>query len=169
MLIMVVLLGLMPGDIIALSISKLANLCGAYGSSLPVWVAGLIAFTLPYNVLILWSGFYFIDPAVIRSARDLGFSNRSVFLKVILPLSTVPLSSCAMLTFLLSLNEYSRTYYLSGSMEGLSEYLNGRLSSGTDESIYAGAVLTVLITLVIVMILYVIYLSKERSKNFMRI
>jgi ABC-type spermidine/putrescine transport system permease subunit II len=70
-----------------------------------------------------------------------------------------------MLSFLLAFNEYPRTYYLSGSYELLSEFLNGKLSSGTDESIYAGGSITIFITVVSIILLFIYsaFITRKRQ------
>lgn len=143
----ILVLGLMPPDIIALSISKTAQFLGFYSSNLFFLIIGLTFYCLPFAVLLLWARYYFIEDSLITAARDLGIRKFYIVTKVILPLSSATIISCSMLSFLLAFNEYPRTYYLSGSYELLSEFLNGKLSSGTDESIYAGGSIAILVTL----------------------
>lgn len=65
------------------------------------------------------------------------------------PLSSATVSACFFLSFLLAFNEYPRTYYLSGSDTLLSEFLNGKLSSGAEESIYAAVGGIILVTAIV--------------------
>lgn len=154
-LFLILVLGLLPPDIMALGISKIEQLLGFYSSNLLFLIIGLTMYCLPFGVLILWARFYFIEDSIITAARDLGLRKFYIVIKIILPLSSAAIVSCTMLSFLLAFNEYPRTYYLSGSYELLSEFLNGKLSSGTDESIYAGGSITIVITVVSIIFLFI--------------
>lgn len=157
------LLGLMPPDITAVTINKLAQIIGFYRSNVLFLYFGLLIYCLPFGVIILWTRYYFIEKGILVASEDLGLNNKSIILKIIMPLSKSALISVFLFSFLLSFNEYTRTYYLSGSEEYLSEFLNGKLSSGTDNSIYAGATISILITCCIIG-LYGLY-SKMQSKR----
>ena len=72
---------------------------------------------------------------MIQVGQDLGCSNRSLFFKILIPQCQTAIISTFLFAFLLTFNEYPRTFYLSGSDVYLSEYLNGKLSSGANNSI----------------------------------
>ncbi len=163
-LIMILILGLLPPDILALSISKISQFVGISDSNLFFVMIGLTLYTLPFGVLLFWSRFYFIEAATIATAKDIGIRKFYIVTKVILPLSKATMISCLLLTFLLAFNEYPRTYYLSGSYVLVSEFLNGKLSSGADESIYAGGSITIIITAfsIIILALLSAFFSRRR-------
>ncbi len=144
---LVLLLGLLPPEVMAIAVSKISQAMGIQGANLFFLIWGLILYCLPFGVLIIWVRFFFIGDNLIYSAEDLGLTKLSVVLKVILPLSSSALITSLILSFLLSFNEYPRTYFLSGSYELVSEFLNGKLGSGTDNSIYAGGGIVICITL----------------------
>lgn len=146
----------MPPDISSVTINKLAQLIGFTSSNSLFLYLGLILYCLPFGIILLWTRYYFIEKGIFVASEDLGLSKKSIIFKVIIPISKFALINVLLFTFLLSFNEYTRTYYLSGSMEYLSEFLNGKLSSGTDNSIYAGATISIVIT-VLVILFYGLY------------
>lgn len=160
----VLIIGLMPPDIIALSISKSSQIIGFKKSNLFFLCFGLLIYSLPFGIIILWIRYYFIDKFIIIASEDIGLSNVSIIIKILFPLSKNSLISVFLFSFLLTFNEYSRTFYLSGSDEYLSEFLNGKLSSGTDNSIYAGATISILATCLIILI-YGIIIKKSKFNN----
>jgi len=101
----------------------------------------------------------------MTSARDIGLNNKSIIIRLILPLSGPALINCTVLSFLLAFNEFPRTYYLSGSNVLISEYLSGRLNSGADGSDYAAGSLLILVTVAVIIVVSVCqsYLS---NKNY---
>ncbi len=159
----IIIFGLLPPDILALSISKIPRFLGLYDLNLLFLCFGLLLYCLPFGVLIFWTRFYFIDDIILKSAKDIGFFNSSIIFKIIAPLSSMALVSCFMFSFLLSFNEYPRTYYLSGFYMLVSEFLNGKLSSGADQSIYAGGSLIILLTSISTVLLGVAYLISKRK------
>ena len=152
----VVLIGLLPPDILAQSISFIAQKLHLYNSNLFFLILCLVLYSLPFGILIFWTRYYFIDDIIIKSSRDLGMNKLTITTKILLPLSSSAAISTFLLCFLLSLNEYPRTFYLSGAYVFLSEYLNGKLSSGTNSSIYAGGSLTIILAIVVILI-YLVY------------
>lgn len=165
-LILIIITGLLPPDIFALSISKVSQLLGLYNSNLFFLIIGLTFYTLPYGVLIFWSRFYFIEDTTIVVAKDIGLRKFYIITKVLLPLSKATVISCFLFSFLLSFNEYPRTFYLSGADVLMSEFLNGKLSSGADESIYAGGSITIIITMLSIVIYSLVYFVFSNKKQF---
>jgi spermidine/putrescine transport system permease protein len=160
----ILFMGLMPPDILSISINKLAQIIGFNKSNLFFLYFSLVQYCLPFGIIILWTRYYFIDEYLIITSQDLGLHKKSIILKILLPLSKTALISVFLFSFLLTFNEYPRTYYLSGSVEFLSEFLNGKLSSGTDNSIYAGGAISILITCFVI-IAYGLILKLKSSNS----
>mgnify|MGYP001943562535 CR=1 FL=1 len=160
---LIVVLGLIPPDIIALGISQFSQLLNIRGSNLFFTVIGLMLYSLPFTILLLWSRYYFIDDVIIKSAKDIGMKNLHINLKIIMGMSISTLFSSFIFNFILSLNEYPRTYYLSGYHNFLSEYLYSKLKSGADESIYAGSGLTILVTFILLLLTFVVFKYSNTS------
>lgn len=164
-LVLLLVTGLLPPDMMALSISKTAQFLGFNSSNLFFLIIGLTLYTLPFAVLMFWSRFYFIEDATIVAAKDIGVKKFYIITKIILPLSKATVISCMLLSFLLAFNEYPRTFYLSGPYVLVSEFLNGKLSSGANESIYAGGSITIIITVAIIisLSLYNAFITRKRQ------
>ena len=71
-LLSIVVIGLLPPDIMALSISKFSQILGLYNENLFFLVIALTFYTLPFGVLLFWSRFYFIENSIITAAKDIG-------------------------------------------------------------------------------------------------
>lgn len=164
-LMLVLIIGLLPPDIFALGINKVSQLLGFYSSNLFFLIIGLAFYTLPFSVLLFWTRFYYIDQTTLVSARDIGLQRFYIITKIILPLSKTTATICFLLSILLAFNEYPRTYYLSGSNVLLSEFLNGKLNSGADESIYAGGSITIILTTILIVGYFVLNRITERRNT----
>jgi ABC-type spermidine/putrescine transport system permease subunit II len=164
MIILILILGLLPPDILSLSISNTFKIIGFNTSNLFLLIFGQIFYIIPFGIIIYWVRFYFIDISIIKSAQDIGMRNLTIALKVLLPLSKQTSVTGIIFGFLLVFNEYPRTYYLSGSNTLLSEYLYGKLSSGTNESIFAGGSITILITVFLILIYAFLYFVNSKKK-----
>lgn len=164
-LMLILIVGLLPPDIFALGINKVSQLLGFYSSNFFFLIAGLTFYTLPFSVLLFWTRFYFIEQATLVAAKDIGLQRFYIITKIILPLSKATATTCFLLSFLLALNEYPRTYYLSGSNVLLSEFLNGKLNSGADESIYAGGSITIILTALLIIGYFVFNLISQRRQS----
>lgn len=167
LILIIIIIGLMPADVIAISINKMGQLLGLNRSNIFFLIFSLILYCLPFTIIILWIRYYFIDVSLLKAGRDLGLNNTSMIKKIIIPLSKNAIINVFLFSFLLTFNEFTRTYYLSGSTEYLSEYLNGKLSSGTDNSIYAGATISILITIIIILV-YFAYNNLKVKKDMIR-
>jgi|GEM_PF-6528695 len=163
-LVLILVVGLLPPDIFSLGLNKFAQAIGFRSSNLFFLITGLVAYTLPIGVLLFWARFYFIDRSIVIAARDIGMKGPSILAKVILPLSSATITACFLLSFLLAFNEYPRTFYLSGSATLLSEFLNGKLSSGADESIYAAGSSTILMSVIVIAGYVVVHQLYARRK-----
>lgn len=106
----------------------------------PFWgtvTIGHLFWTLPFAVIVSLIGLSALRPSTIAAARDLGASPMRAFIDVILPLMRGSLISSFVFTFLLSLNEYARAYYLVGRQNTLPLYMFGAMNSGASPTIYA--------------------------------
>ena len=164
-LMLILIVGLLPPDIFALSINKVSQLLGFYSSNFFFLIVGLTFYTLPFGVLLFWTRFYFIEQTTIVAAKDIGLQRFYIITKIILPLSKATVTTSFLLSFLLAFNEYPRTYYLSGSNVLLSEFLNGKLNSGADQSIYAGGSITIILTTILIIGYFSFHSISQRTKS----
>jgi spermidine/putrescine transport system permease protein len=98
----------------------------------------------------------------LMAASDLGASWGRRFLDVTLPLIRPGLVSAFLFAFLLSLNEFSRAFYLVGRQNTLPIEMFGKMSSGANPTIYAlsGAIFAVSILCV-----GLIFMQQARAKG----
>jgi ABC-type spermidine/putrescine transport system permease subunit II len=157
--------GLLPPDILSLAITKVAGMFGLYNANILLMICGLTLYCLPFSVLILWARYYFIDRSLLIIASDIGVEGKCIISRIILPMSFQALVSCATLNFLLAFNEFPRTYYLSGAYVFISEFFSGKLNSGTDDSVYAGASLVVISTVFLIIAFSVFQSSRLRQQK----
>ena len=135
---------LVPGTVEGLGLSAVLRLVRVS----PSWVTvtlGHLLWTLPFAIMVSLMGLSAVRPSAIAAARDLGASPLRAFVDVTLPLIRGSLVSSFVFSFLLSLNEYARAYYLVGRQNTLPLFMFGAMNSGASPTIYAfsGAVLVV--------------------------
>lgn len=131
-----------PGTIEGLGLSVVLKLVAVR----PSWVtvtAGHLLWALPFCFTVSLVGLSAVRPSTLAAARDLGASRWRAFADITLPLIRGSLASSFIFAFLLSLNEYSRAYFLVGRENTLPLYMFGAMNSGASPTIYAfaGAVL----------------------------
>ena len=97
--IFVVGLIVVPLQIALIPIARLYNTLGIFGSIAGV-VAFHVAFGLPFAVFLLRNFFAGIPPELLEAARLDGASERTIFLRVILPLGRPAIASLAIFQFL---------------------------------------------------------------------
>jgi spermidine/putrescine transport system permease protein len=133
-----------PGAIEGLGLSVILRL----GRVHPSWVTvtiGHLLWTLPFAVTVSLIGLSAVKPSAFEAARDLGAGPVRAFVDVTLPLMRGSLISSFVFSFLLSLNEHARAYYLIGRQNTLPLHMFGAMNSGASPTIYAfaGAVIVV--------------------------
>jgi ABC-type spermidine/putrescine transport system permease subunit II len=133
---------LVPGTVEGLGLSAVLRLVRVS----PSWVTvtlGHLLWTLPFAIMVSLIALSAIRSSTISAARDLGAGPIRAFVDVTLPLIRGSLVSSFVFAFLLSLNEYARTYFLVGRQNTLPLYMFGAMNSGASPTIYAfsGAVL----------------------------
>jgi ABC-type spermidine/putrescine transport system permease subunit II len=133
-----------PGTIEGLSLSVILKLVAVKPSWITV-AAGHLLWALPFAFTVSIVGLSSVRPSMIAAARDLGAGPWRAFVDVTLPLVRGSLVSSFVFSFLLSLNEYSRAYFLVGRQNTLPLYMFGAMNSGASPTIYAfsGAMLIV--------------------------
>jgi len=133
-----------PGTIEGLGLSVVLKVARVSPSWLTVTIGHLL-WTLPFAVIVSLIGLSTVGRSTVAAARDLGAGPVRAFLDVTLPLMRGSLISSFVFSFLLSLNEYARAYYLVGRQNTLPLYMFGAMNSGASPTIYAfsGAVLVI--------------------------
>ena len=97
-----------------------------------VIAAVVVAFPLMYRSAL--GAFQNLDPNLLNSARTLGWSNRRIFVKLMLPLSWSSIAAGTVLAFARALGEFGATLFLAGNYVGITrtipiaiyfEWMNG--------------------------------------------
>jgi spermidine/putrescine transport system permease protein len=142
------LLALIPADVYALGLLQIHKSLGFKGASL-LWVGfAQVAWCLPFSTAAVFASNNTLDSRLFQVGREMHASWWLLARKVLLGITWPGLASAAIIGFLLSVNEYTRASYLSGSRQILTQYLYGQMRSGADPSVYAigaGAILVVLL------------------------
>jgi ABC-type spermidine/putrescine transport system permease subunit II len=129
---------LVPGTIEGLGLSAVLRLVRVSPSWITVTLGHLL-WTLPFAIIVSLIGLSGVSASTIAAARDLGAGPIRAFVDIILPMIRRSLVSSFVFSFLLSLNEYARAYYLVGSENTLPLYMFGAMNSGASPTIYAFA------------------------------
>jgi ABC-type spermidine/putrescine transport system permease subunit II len=128
----------LPAAAEAAALAYSFRLLGFHRSNTALLVAAHAVWVIPFCTIIILASFSAISDSQIGAAFELSKGRRTVVTrKVILPTVGPAIASSALIAFLLSINEYVRTMYLSGSIDLLSRKINGMMMSGTDPTVYA--------------------------------
>ncbi|MCD2177847.1 ABC transporter permease [Rhizobium sp. C1] len=138
-----------PGVIEGLALSAIFTHSGVKSSAATV-IAGHLLWAMPFAFIVILTSFAAVKPAYLMAADDLGASRWRQFHDITLPLIRPGLTSGFIFAFLLSLNEFTRAFYLSGRQNTLPVVLFGKMNSGASPVIYAisGAILLLSILIV---------------------
>jgi len=117
---------LIPGVIVGISLLILVNLIGLGPSRISI-VLGHILVALPTTVVVMRSRFAAIPKTIREAALDLGASDWTTFLRVMLPLSLPAVLSAFMLAFLISFDEFIVVFFLAGTEPTLPLYIWSQL------------------------------------------
>lgn len=149
---LIILWGIIPAEAQAISFSTLNSSFGLYAFSSMLHGFSICLGILPYAILVLWGVLNTLDINMFAAAHDLGANKTAIIRRIIIPLAMPGIISAFLLSFLLTFNEYIRTFYLSGALQYLPEYLNGKLMSGADASVYAAGGLNVALAIIFLII-----------------
>lgn len=106
-------------------------------ASLPTVIVGHVAWTLPFYYLLADTAVRRLDPAVEDAVQDLGANAWNRFRHGIAPRIAPAVIGGAMLTFLLSLDEFLITNFTVGAQETVPVFVFGRINRTIDPTINA--------------------------------
>ena len=132
----VVLPMFVPGVIQGLALSTILTRTGIKASALTV-MAGHLLWAMPFAFIVILTSFAAVRRSFLMAAADLGASRWQQFRDVTLPLITPGLVSAFIFSFLLSINEFTRAFYLAGRQNTLPVVLFGKMNAGASPTIYA--------------------------------
>lgn len=125
-----------PGVIQGLALSTIFTRIGIRASALTV-TAGHLLWAMPFAFIVILTSFAAVKPSYLMAAADLGAGRWRQFRDVTLPLIRPGLVSAFIFSFLLSLNEFTRSFYLAGRQNTLPVVLFGKMNAGASPTIYA--------------------------------
>ncbi|TXI07101.1 MAG: ABC transporter permease [Rhizobium sp.] len=125
-----------PGVIQGLALSTVITRTGVKASALTV-IAGHLLWAMPFAFIVILTSFAAVKRTYLMAADDLGASRLRQFWDITLPLIRPGLVSALIFSFLLSLNEFTRAFYLAGRQNTLPVVLFGKMNSGASPTIYA--------------------------------
>ncbi|SIR18628.1 spermidine/putrescine transport system permease protein [Rhizobium sp. RU20A] len=139
-----------PGVIQGLALSAIFTQSGVKSSAMTV-IAGHLLWAMPFAFIVILTSFSAVKSSYLMAADDLGASRWRQFRDITLPLIRPGLTSAFIFAFLLSLNEFTRAFYLSGRQNTLPVVLFGKMNSGASPVIYAisGAIFLLSVLIVV--------------------
>lgn len=165
-----ILLSLMtPGLLLSLGLSFLLYYVGiqkGVGTMGYLPIIGVQAvWALPFGFLVMMSIFNRYDARAEEAARDLGASSITTFREVTLPLIWTGVFGAGLFGFTLALNEFERTFLVSGSIITLPLQLYIITSSSVLRPyVYSLGVVTILISFLLIALFLVVSAVTGRKK-----
>jgi putative spermidine/putrescine transport system permease protein len=118
-------------------------------------VVGMVAYLLPYLIVILYAGLSGIDPSLTTAAKTLGANGRQAFFRVYLPLARQTLLFGVSLTAILCLGFFLTPAILGGPQETtIPVYIQGEISILAWGTASATGVLLLLVTIAVFAIVF---------------
>lgn len=144
-----------PGVVQGLALSAVFTRLGVKASMITV-MSGHLLWAMPFAFIVILTSFAAVRQNVLLAAADLGASRWRQFVDITLPLIRPGLVSAFIFSFLLSLNEFTRAFYLAGRQNTLPVVLFSKMNSGASPVIYAmsGAIFIVSVLTVAALALY---------------
>lgn len=122
-----------------------------------------VAFCIPFALLPIRARLAELDPAIFEAGADLGAHSGKLLRRIILPLLVPGIASGAMLAFIISLDDFIISSFLSSAdSTTLPVYLFGLIRKGVSPAINAVATILLLVSTVAVLLSYVITQRREQ-------
>jgi putative spermidine/putrescine transport system permease protein len=166
-----ILLSLMtPGLLLSLGLSFLLYYLGFKTGTPPqgyIPIIGVQAvWALPFGFLVMMSIFNRYDSRAEEAARDLGASSVTTFREVTLPLIWTGVFGAGLFGFTLALNEFERTFLVSGTINTLPLQLYIITSSSVLRPyVYSLGVVTILLSFALIAIFLIVSAVTGRKKT----
>jgi len=148
-----------PGIILGLGLLgyfRILNIRTGFTTS----IIGLVLWAYPFAVLIIIISLSKIDHRIINASRDLGASPWQTFRHIEFPLIYPGLLGAFLFSFLLSLNEYIRTSFVSGPKFTLPLLMYSQMQGGTiPPQLFAASTIFTVVS-IFTMVFYIFYISR---------
>jgi spermidine/putrescine transport system permease protein len=156
-----------PGVIQGLALSAVFTRIGIKASGLTV-IAGHLLWAMPFAFIVILTSFAAVRRSYLIAAADLGATRWRQFVDITLPLIRPGLISAFIFSFLLSLNEFTRAFYLAGRQNTLPVVLFGKMNSGASPVIYAMSGAIFLVSVACVAVIAILSFLGESSRRSFR-
>lgn len=142
----------LPGLIQGFSLSILLN--QFFGIPRNFWteLVGHISWALPFAFLVILTSMSAVQRETVMAAMDLGANQWRAFRDIEYPIIKPGIISAAIFSFVLSFNEFSRTFYLQGAGPTIPTYVWNKITVDITPEIFALSALTVMISLAMIAI-----------------
>ena len=119
------------------------------GMQRSIWteLAGHVLWALPFAFLVILTSMSVVRRETVLAAMDLGANEWRAFKDIEYPIIKPGITSAAIFSFVLSFNEFSRTYYLQGIGPTIPTYVWNKITVAITPEIFALSALTVIISL----------------------
>lgn len=142
----------LPGLIQGFSLSVVLG--QFFGVQRTFWteLVGHVTWALPFAFLVILTSMSAIQRETVLAALDLGANEWRAFKDIEYPIIKPGLISAAIFSFVLSFNEFSRTYYLQGIGPTIPTYVWNKITVDITPEIFALSSLTVILSLSLIAI-----------------
>jgi len=140
----------LPGIIQGFSLSIVLK--QFFGVDRNIWteLAGHVMWALPFAFLVVLTSMSAVSREWVLAALDLGANPWRAFRDIEYPIIKPGITSAAIFSFVLSFNEFNRTFYLYGAGETLPIYVWNRIFVATSPQTFAVSAVTVILSLTLV-------------------
>ncbi len=114
-----------------------------------IWteLVGHVLWALPFAFLVILTSMSVVKRETVLAAMDLGANEWRAFKDIEYPIIKPGITSAAIFSFVLSFNEFSRTYYLQGIEPTIPTYVWNKITVQITPEIFALSALTVILSL----------------------
>ncbi len=140
----------LPGLIQGFSLSIL--LTQFLGLQRSIWteLVGHVLWALPFAFLVILTSMSVVKRETVLAALDLGANDWRAFKDIEYPIIKPGITSAAIFSFVLSFNEFSRTYYLQGIGPTIPTYVWNKITVQITPEVFALSSLTVIVSLTLI-------------------
>lgn len=142
----------LPGLIQGFSLSILLTEFAGLQRSIWTELVGHVLWALPFAFLVILTSMSAVKRETVLAAMDLGANEWRAFKDIEYPIIKPGITSAAIFSFVLSFNEFSRTYYLQGIGPTIPTYVWNKITVAITPEIFALSALTVILSLTLIAI-----------------
>lgn len=119
------------------------------GARRSLWteLIGHVLWALPFAFLVILTSMSVVKRETVMAAMDLGANEWRAFKDIEYPIIKPGITSAAIFSFVLSFNEFSRTYYLQGIEPTIPTYVWNKITVQITPEIFALSAITVILSL----------------------